>query len=122
MEEEHGPQSPARERLTIEHVMPRKLTDAWKRGLGDEARTCTGRWRDRLANLTLCGDTINQYGDGRGHVRGERVVYAESAIGMTRRVAEESDRNEEAFHRRDAISSNVHPATRYPPDTAVGSR
>ena len=188
MEEEHGPQSPARERLTIEHVMPRKLTDAWKRGLGDDAEDLHGRWRDRLANLTLCGDTINT-AMGAGTFAAKRVVYAESTIGMTRRVADESDWNQEAFHRRalgladqalkrwpwedrketptdesavplkwrigddpwhdetaatsmvlnvagallsmdptnaeklsgEAISSNLHPATRYPPNTKVGA-
>ena len=188
MEEEHGPQSPARTRLTIEHVMPRKLTDAWKRDLGDDAEDLHGRWRDRLANLTLCGDTINT-ALGTGTFAAKKVVYAESTIGMTRRVAEESDWNREALHRRalgladralkrwpwedrrktvidpsaaplkwrigdgqwreetvasqmvlnvtgallsldsgnaeklrgHAISSSVHPASRYPPGTAVGT-
>ena len=59
MEAEHGEESPARHRLTIEHVMPQKLTDEWKQALGDEAEEIHGRHRDRLANLTLSGDVTN---------------------------------------------------------------
>ena len=79
--------------------MPCRLTDAWKRELGDDAKDQHGRWRDRLANLTLCGDTINT-AIGAGTFAAKRVVYAESTIGMTRRVAEESEWNKEALHRR----------------------
>ena len=188
MEGEHGPESPARDKLTIEHVMPRKLTDDWKRDLGDDAEDLHGRWRDRLANLTLSGDTINS-GMGAGTFAAKREVYADSTIGMTRRVAGESTWNEAALERRalelaegalkrwpwtdrretpagagaaplkwrigngpwrwetaasrmvlnvagallsmdpanvrrlsgNAISSNLHPANRYPPDTAAGT-
>ena len=188
MEDEQGPESPARDKLTIEHVMPRKLTDAWKRDLGGDAEDLHGRWRDRLANLTLSGNTINS-GMGASTFDAKREVYRASGISMTRRVAEELDWNEEALERRardladravkrwpwkdrpepptvadsvplrwrignspwrgetvasrmvlnvsgallsmdsanaarlsgDAISSNVHPASRYPPDTPVGA-
>ncbi len=188
MEREHGPESPARNKLTIEHVMPRKLTHDWKRHLGGHAEDLHGRWRDRLANLTLSGDTINS-GMGAGTFAAKREVYADSAIGMTRRLAKQSTWNEEALDRRalylaeraldrwpwkdrrrapaeagaiplkwrisngpwrgetaasrmvlnvagalltldpsnatklsgDAISSNLHPATRYPPGTKAGT-
>ncbi len=99
MEDEHGPESPARDKLTIEHVMPRKLTDDWKRDLGVDAEDLHGRWRDRLANLTLSGDTINS-GMGAGTFAAKREVYARSAIGMTRRVANEGSWNLEALERR----------------------
>jgi len=188
MEGEHGPEAPARDKLTIEHVIPRTLTDDWKRDLGGDAEDLHGRWRDRLANLTLSGDTINS-GMGAGTFVAKREVYADSTIGMTRRVANESTWNEEALDRRaldlaervldrwpwkdrrqapseagsvplkwritngrwrgestatrmvlnvagalltldpgnaarlsgDAISSNLHPATRYPPGTQAGT-
>ena len=41
MEAEHGEESPARDRLTIEHVMPQKLTDEWKQVLGRRRRRDT---------------------------------------------------------------------------------
>ena len=53
MEAEHREEAPARDHLTIEHVMPQKLTDEWKQALGDDAEDTHGRHRDRLANLTL---------------------------------------------------------------------
>ena len=59
MEAEQREGSPARDHLTIEHVMPQKLTDDWKRALGDAAEEKHGRYRDRLANPTLSGDATN---------------------------------------------------------------
>ncbi len=59
MEVEHREEAPARNRLTIEHVMPQKLTDDWKRALGPNAENLHGLYRDRLANLTLSGDVTN---------------------------------------------------------------
>ena len=99
MEGEHGPESPARDNLTIEHVMARKLTDEWKWYLGDDAEDLHGRWSDRLANLTLSGDTINS-AMGAGTFAAKREVYALSTIGMTRRVADENTWNEAALDRR----------------------
>ncbi len=99
MEREHGPESPARGKLTIEHVMPRKLTDDWKRDLGDDAQDLHGRWRDRLANLTLSGDTINS-GMGAAAFAVKREVYAHSTVGMTRQVGTEKAWNVEALERR----------------------
>ena len=59
MEAEHREESPARNRLTMEHVMPQKLTPEWRRALGDSAEEVHGTYRDRLANLTLSGDATN---------------------------------------------------------------
>jgi len=98
MEHEHV-EFPARSSLTIEHVMPRKLTSAWKRDLGKDAEELHKRWLNRFANLTLCGDTINSaIGAAPFHQKCE--VYAESSIGMTRRLAKEEAWNEEALARR----------------------
>ena len=190
MEAEQREEAPARKPLTIEHVMPQKLTDDWRVALGEEAEEKHGRYRDRLANLTLSGDATNS-GMGAGTFDAKRAVYQNSSIGMTRRLAEESEWNEEAIERRaedltrraltrwpwreaataarvasdrssglrwrieggpwhiesaasqmvlnvagallsmdpanagrlsgDAISSNVHPASRYPPGSTVGT-
>ena len=59
MEAENSSEAPARDRLTIEHVMPQKLTDEWKNYLGADAEDVHNLYRDRLANLTLSGDVIN---------------------------------------------------------------
>ena len=101
MEAERPDEAPARDRLTIEHVMPQKLTDEWKTALGDEAEELHGRYRDRLANLTLSGDVTNP--SLAAHPFAEkRKVYRDSPIGMTRRIAEENEWNEQALERRAA--------------------
>ena len=99
MEAEHREEAPARASLTVEHVMPQKLTDDWRRDLGDGAEEMHGRYRDRLGNLTLSGDATNA-GMGANAFAAKRAVYAKSPIGMTRRLADESTWNEETLERR----------------------
>ena len=53
MEAKHREEVPARDRLTIEHVMPQKLTDDWEQALRADAEGTHGWHRHRLANLTL---------------------------------------------------------------------
>ena len=99
MEAEHGEESPARDRLTIEHVMPQKLTDEWKQALGDESEEIHGRYRDRLPNLTLSGDVTNAV-MGTGTFAAKREVYRRSSIGITRSLAGEAAWNEDSLERR----------------------
>ena len=99
MEAEHGEEAPARKHLTVEHVMPQKLTDEWKSDLGAEAEELHGRYRDRLANLTLSGDATNS-GMGASTFTTKREVYGNSPIGMTRSLADESNWDEAALKRR----------------------
>ena len=99
MEAEHREEAPARARLTIEHIMPQKLTDDWKQALGDEAEEKHGRHRDRFANLTLSGDVTNAV-MGVNTFAAKREVYRGSSIGMTRLLAEESAWDEGALERR----------------------
>lgn len=99
MEAEHREEAPARNRLTIEHVMPQKLTDAWKLTLGDEPEEKHGRYRNRLANLTLSGDATNS-SMAAGTFAAKREVYRNSSIGMTRRLADENEWDEDAIERR----------------------
>ena len=188
MEAEHWQTAPARRHLTVEHIMPRKLTDEWRRRLGADAEDMHGRWRDRLANLTLIGHDDNARLGARSFDL-KKDVYRKSPIGMTRRLDEEGEWNEDALDRRaldlaeralkrwpwrdggktqeevttvpltwrigdgqwqgetaatqmvlnvagvllsldpanagklsgDAVTSNVHPATRYPPDVLAGT-
>ncbi len=99
MEAEHGDQAPARRSLTIEHVMPQKLTDEWKQALGDAAEEMHGQHCNRLANLTLSGDTTNAK-LGAGTFEAKCRLYRNSTIAMTRRIAEESDWKQMALERR----------------------
>ena len=99
MEAESREESPARDRLTLEHVMPQKLTPAWRLALGDSAEQVHGTYRDRLANLTLSGDATNA-GLGTRSFSRKAETYRNSPVGMTRRLADEAEWNEAALERR----------------------
>lgn len=96
MEAEHK-ESPAREKLTIEHVMPQKLTNEWKHDLGAGSEEIHDRYVHRLANLTLSGYNPEM---GAAQFHQKRQVYENSTIGMTRRLADENEWNEDALERR----------------------
>ena len=107
MEAEHGEESPARKHLTIEHVMPQKLTSAWVETLGDDAAETHERWLHRLANLTLSGDVTNAK-LGTGTFEEKRSIYEKSPIGLTREIAAEDQWDRESLERRaDALAGRV---------------
>ena len=99
MEADQPDEAPARERLTIEHVMPQTLTDEWKHYLGEDAENVHGRYRDRLPNLTLSGFRPN-VGMGANSFDAKKEVYLDSSITMTRSLAQESDWDESALVQR----------------------
>lgn len=41
--------------ITIEHIMPQKLSDRWKKHLGPNARETHDEWLHTVGNLTLTG-------------------------------------------------------------------
>ena len=96
---ENQGEAPARNKLTIEHVMPQSLTAHWKGALGDGAEEIHGRCRHGLANLTLSGDATNS-SMAADPFDAKRKVYGNSAVGMTRRLANENEWNEDALERR----------------------
>ena len=106
MEAEHREESPAREHLTIEHVMPRTLTAEWKRELGANAEDFHGKNRDTLANLTLSGDLTNS-AMGASTFGSKREIYARSPIGLTRRLTEEHSWGKGAIGRRAAAIAEL---------------
>lgn len=87
MESEQLGDSPARDALTVEHVMPQKLTDEWRIRLGDNAEQIHGLYRDRLANLTLSGVDVNSKLGAKSFEK-KREIMANSGVQMTRDIAE----------------------------------
>lgn len=96
---ERQDQAPALDQLTIEHVMPQKLTDDWKRNLGSNADEFHAHHRDKLPNLTLSGDATNTRMAAKTFDV-KRKDYKESSIAMTRRLAKEPKWDEKALERR----------------------
>lgn len=99
MEAEHTDPAPARASLTIEHIMPQTLTEDWKHSLGEEAEEIHGRYRHRFANLTLSGDVTNPKLSTKPF-DAKKQTYANSPIGLTRRLAEEGNWDQDALDRR----------------------
>lgn len=99
MENDHREESPTHNHLTIEHVMPQKLTDGWKRALREEADEIHRRYHNCLANLVLSGDATNAILGVQGF-EDKKQVYRNSSIGMNRRVADEVSWGEEELDQR----------------------
>ena len=98
MEAQQRGDSPARDQLTVEHVLPQKLTDDWKQALGDDAERIHGWYRDRLANLTLSG--VNAQLGAKPFEEKRAIIKEKSGVLLTRRIAEEDAWNEAALERR----------------------
>jgi hypothetical protein len=91
LERHHPHREPADlTRAQIEHIMPQKLTDAWKADLGPDAETIHGAWLHTLGNLTLSAYNPELYNNPFADKREE---YARSNITMTRRLAEHTTWN-----------------------------
>ena len=97
MESEQRGDSPSRDALTVEHVMPQKLTDEWRRALGDDAERIHAWYRDRLANLTLSGVNAEL---GAKPFEEKREIMERSGVLLTRGIADEDTWNEAALERR----------------------
>jgi len=97
MEEEQHRECPVRDALTVEHIMPQKLTDEWRSALGDDAEQIHGQYRDRLANLTLTG--VNQM-LGAKPFEEKCDIMKNTGIQMNKRIVDEEAWNEASLKRR----------------------
>lgn len=91
-----------RGRLTVEHIMPQKLSSQWADYLGIDAEVIHGRWRDSLANLTLCGDETNP-ALGTRLFEEKKETYQRSPISITRDLARYDSWNERTLERRATV-------------------
>ena len=98
MEYEDPKGSPPRRALTVEHIMPRKLTAEWRERLGDRAEAVHDRQLHCLGNLTLTA--YNPEAGNRDFPDKVRRVYKESSVRMTRRLALRDTWDESAIARR----------------------
>ena len=73
------------EDLSVEHVMPQALTRQWSRDLGKFATEIHGKYRHRLANLTITGINPEL---GAKPFDEKKDKYSQSLIQMTRDLAE----------------------------------
>lgn len=90
--------SPSRQALTIEHIMPRTLTNKWRDRLGERAEAVHYRQLHCLGNLTLTA--YNAEAGNRDFPEKVRKVYKESSVKMTRRLASLDTWDESTILRR----------------------
>ncbi len=98
-EQDHREETPSPDQLTIEHVMPQKMTNEWRLGLGDTADEIHKRYVNCLSNLTLSGDQTNSE-MGANPFSQKKTVYKRGAIGITRQLAKFDYWNESALDQR----------------------
>ncbi len=97
MESEQRGDAPARRDLTVEHVMPRKLTDEWRSELGEEAERIHKSYCHQLANLTLSGVNAEM---GAKPFAEKRAIMERSGVLLTRHIADEDAWDEAVLERR----------------------
>ena len=125
MRHQHGKESIEVGELTIEHVMPRKLSAAWKEHLAPEAEAIHDRYLHRFANLTLTGYNPEM---GNKPFAEKREYYRDSPIGLTRCLGKLERWDESALEERaDDLAERAlarwpwddHGAKRDMPDTGL---
>ena len=70
------------ETLQIEHIMPKKLSKAWKEDLGKDWESVHEKYLDTIGNLTLTGYNPNM--GNRPFCEKKEISYASSNISITR--------------------------------------
>lgn len=108
MDREQWGEAPPCDELTIEHIMPQKLNEAWRNDLGERADTIHQQYLHRLGNLTLCGGKWGAAMSNRPFEEKKKIYYRKSAILMTRRLASLPKWDEAAIrHRADELTKSV---------------
>jgi len=81
-----GDTPPRMEDLSLEHIMPQKLSDEWKKYLKNDVNDLHGEYKNMLANLTLVGKDYNPK-IGNSLYKLKREYYQDSNVMLTRKLA-----------------------------------
>ena len=83
--------------ITIEHIMPQKLTNEWRDALGPDANEVHSRWIDTLGNLTLTG-----YNSELGNMpfSDKKAILAESKFSLSESIKDLDEWNAETIEQR----------------------
>ena len=99
MDREAWGEAPPCRKLTVEHIMPQTLNEAWRNDLGDRAEEVHGRHLHRLGNLTLCGGKWGAALSNHSFEK-KKKLYKKSSVLMTQRLANLPQWDEDAIRRR----------------------
>jgi hypothetical protein len=107
MDREQWGEAPPCADLTIEHIMPQTLSQAWRKHLGDQAEKIHEQHLHRLGNLTLCGGRWGAAMSNRPFET-KKKTYEKSSVLMTRRLVKLPKWDEAAIKQRaDKLTQDV---------------
>jgi len=81
-----NPASPETESLSLEHIMPRTLSENWRQYLGDDVEEMEESYMNILPNLTLVGKKFNPEISNQSYSK-KRKLYLDSSVMLTRELA-----------------------------------
>ena len=99
MDREAWGEAPSCGKLTVEHIMPQTLSEAWSVDLGQRAEEIHGRHLHRLGNLTLCGPKWGSALSNHSFEK-KKQLYKKSSVLMTQRLAKVPKWDEVAIRER----------------------
>ena len=83
--------------ITIEHVMPRTLSQEWESALGADALNTHSRWLDTVGNLTLTGYNASL---GNKVFAEKKICLSEANFALTKSIIEMDEWDEDAIRCR----------------------
>ncbi|MDD4697634.1 MAG: DUF262 domain-containing protein [Fermentimonas sp.] len=89
--------------LTVEHIMPQKLSLIWQRELGNEYHRIHNEWLNTIANLTLTGYNSKYSNHPFCEKRDMKYGYKESGLRLNKYVAEQNTWTEKELKDRSEI-------------------
>ena len=93
VERQQPGEAPSGEGITLEHIMPQRLTPEWEEDLGQDWKTIHDKWCNLLPNLTLVGGP-KQPTLSNDRFAKKSTLFAESGICLTKELAEFSSWSE----------------------------
>ena len=107
------------ESLTIEHIMPQKLTPKWKVDLGKKYDSIYGRYLNTIGNLTLTAYNSELSNDD---FESKKEIYIDSNVKITRELSNYDSWNEESMKKRtNRIYDKAIEVWKYPSDVVKAS-
>ena len=99
--ENHGHKEPTpTSQLTIEHIMPQKITDSWKQALGDTWQADHQAWLDKLGNLTFTAYNSKYSNLPFAEKRNMAHGFRQSGVRLNKWVADQERWTVEEIHKR----------------------
>ena len=87
------------ENITIEHIMPQKLTREWRNALGPDADEIHARWLHTLGNLTLALNARNSKMSDKPFLE-KKAVLDKSNFALNSSLKDVDEWNAETIERR----------------------